>query len=148
MNRLGHRSVLRKQLRLAQSRRSYQSIRKLNLNLKEPEGYSVILPPEPFVFGVSHIQPRSVPDHIVKPPYARGGNPNPVVIEEIPIQDGEKIELGGEAELRIREAALLAKKVREFAATQVKVRLFFFETFLFTLRVEKMPKIKKADFCK
>lgn len=122
MNRLArHWSVFRKQqLRLAQSR-SYQSIRKLNLNVKEPEGYNVILPPEPFVFGVSHIQPRSVPDHIVKPPYARGGNQNTTVVEEIPIQDGGKIELGGEAELRIREAALLAKKVREFAATQVKV---------------------------
>lgn len=56
----------------------------------------------------------------MKPPYARGIQ---VPTEEIPLQDRGKIELGGEAELKIREAALLAKKVREFAGTQVKVRL-------------------------
>ena len=123
MNRLRPWLVFRKQLRLAQSR-SYQSIRRFNLkqNLKEDSDYSVILPTEPFVFGVSHIQPRSVPDHIVKPPYARG---IPVPTEVNPLQESGKIELGGEAELKIREAALLAKKVREFAGTQVKVRLRF-----------------------
>lgn len=90
-------------------------------NLKE-DCYNVILPTEPFVFGVSHIQPRFVPDHVVKPPYARG---IPVPIEDGPLQDTSgKIELGGEAELKIREAALLAKKVREFAGTQVKVSFF------------------------
>lgn len=114
MNRLRHWSVFRKQLRLAQSR-SYQSIRKFNS--KQKEDYSVILPTEPFVFGVSHIQPRFVPDHIVKPPYACG------IQVETPLQESGKIQLGGEAELKIREAASLAKKVREFAGTQVKVRL-------------------------
>ena len=88
--------------------------------MKQTEDYNVILPTEPFVFGVSHIQPRFVPDHIVKPPYARS---IPVSTEENPLEDNGKIELGGEAELKIREAALLAKKVREFAGTQVKVRL-------------------------
>jgi methionyl aminopeptidase len=117
MNRLRRWLVLRKQLRLAQSR-SYQSIRRFGV--KQEEDYNIILPTEPFVFGLSHIQPRFVPDHIVKPPYA-GGIPIPT--EEIPIQDSGKIELGGEAELKIREAALLAKKVREFAGAQVKVRL-------------------------
>lgn len=91
--------------------------------MKQKEDYNVILPAEPFVFGVSHIQPRFVPDHVVKPPYARGIS---VPTEDSPLQDSGKIELGGEAELKIREAALLAKKVREFAGTQVKVS---FETF-------------------
>jgi len=120
MNRLRRWLVFGKQLTLAQSR-SYQSIRRFNSKKQKEDYYTVILPAEPFVFGVSHIQPRFVPDHIVKPPYARGSIPVPTV--EIPqLQDHSgKIELGGEAELKIREAALLAKKVREFAGTQVKV---------------------------
>jgi methionyl aminopeptidase len=87
------------------------------------EGYNVILPAEPFVYGVHHIQPRVVPDHILRPPYARG-IPAPAATE-ISLQENGKIELGGEAELKTREAALLAKKVREFAGTQVKVRGLF-----------------------
>ena len=119
MNRLRPWLVFRK-LRLTRPR-TYQSIRRFNLNQKEENlNYNIILPTEPYVWGVSHIQPRLVPDHIAKPPYARG---SPVPTEEIPLQDRGKIELGGEAELKIREAALLAKKVREFAGTQVKVRL-------------------------
>ena len=104
--------------RFAQSR-SYQ-----NRPRSERKNYSVILPVEPFIFGVNHIQPRVVPDHIVKPTYAKG---IPIPTVEIPLQDHHdgKIELGGEAELKTRESALLAKKVREFAGTQVKVRLFF-----------------------
>jgi methionyl aminopeptidase len=109
--------VFRNHLRLIQSR-SYQTF-----NVKQKEDYNVILPTEPFVFGVSHIQPRFVPEHIVRPPYARG---IPVSAEEAPPQDSGKIELEGEAELKIREAALLAKKVREFAGTQVKVHLGLF----------------------
>jgi methionyl aminopeptidase len=119
MNRLRQWLVFRKQL-------NYQSIRRFGLvkQKEDSSNYNVILPTEPFVFGVSHIQPRSVPDHIVKPPYAGGIL---VPTEEIPQQDSSshgsgKIELGGEAELKIREAALLAKKVREFAGTLVKVR--------------------------
>ena len=112
MNRLRQWLVFRKQL-------SYQSIWRFGLQKQKEDdsNYNVILPSEPFVFGTSHIQPRSIlPDHIVKPPYARG-------VLEIPLQqDTKKTELGGEAELKIREAALLAKKVREFAGTQVKVR--------------------------
>ena len=117
MNWLRPWSMFRKHLRLTQPR-SYQSIRKLNL--KQKQDYNIILPTEPYVWGVSHIQPRSVPDHIAKPQYARD---IPVSTEEIPQKDRGKIELGGEAELKIREAAILAKKVREFAGTQVKVRL-------------------------
>ena len=117
MNWLRPWLVFGKQLRLRQPR-NYQSIRRLNFSQKED--YNVILPTEPYVWSVSHIQPRLVPDHIVKPPYACG---TPVPTDEIPQQDRGKIELGGEAELKIREAAILAKKVREFAGTQVKVRL-------------------------
>lgn len=78
--------------------------------------YAVILPHEPFVFGVSHITPRSVPKHIARPPYA-GGSPA--------LKDpGGRIELGGAAEQRLRAAAQLAKKVREYAGTLVQVAQF------------------------
>lgn len=105
-------------LACAQARNS-QSIRRFSEERENFGTYNVILPPEPFVFGVDHIQPRVVPDHIVRPPYARD---NSAAIVDIPIQDSGKIKLGGEAELKIRKAALLAKEVREFVSTLVKVR--------------------------
>jgi methionyl aminopeptidase len=75
--------------------------------------YSVILPDEPFKYGVAHITPRSVPKNIPKPSYA-GGPPA--------LQDADgKIQLGGEAERRVRAAATLARDTREFAGTLVKV---------------------------
>ncbi|KAJ7665078.1 methionyl aminopeptidase [Mycena polygramma] len=77
-----------------------------------PRFYSVILPEEPFIFGVSHIKPRSVPEHILRPHYA-GGSPT---VQDV---DG-KVQLGGDAETRLRAAAALARKVREFAGTLVK----------------------------
>lgn len=80
--------------------------------------YSIIFPPDPVVWGVSHIKPRTVPPHIVRPPYALPGRE----AEDPPFhQNSGKIKLGGEAERKIREAGLLAKKVREFAGTQIKV---------------------------
>ncbi|KAF8626713.1 hypothetical protein AX17_006480 [Amanita inopinata Kibby_2008] len=70
--------------------------------------YTVILPPEPFVFGVSHIEPRPVPAHIRRPT----------------VPNKEKgIVLGSESEIRIREAAKLAKKVREYAGSLVQVNV-------------------------
>ncbi|KAK7063716.1 methionine aminopeptidase [Favolaschia claudopus] len=76
-------------------------------------GYSVILPEEPFVHGVSHIQRRGVPQHIARPEYAGG---SPTVPEDV----NGKVQLGGDAERRVRAAAKLAKNVREFAGTLVK----------------------------
>ncbi|KXN89007.1 Methionine aminopeptidase 1D, chloroplastic/mitochondrial [Leucoagaricus sp. SymC.cos] len=79
--------------------------------------YSVILPEEPFVFGVSHIKPRDVPGHIIKPPYVLN-NGNETL--EGTNKPESIIELGGEAEVRLRGAAQLAMKVREFAGSLVR----------------------------
>ena len=70
------------------------------------------------MFGVSHIESRTVPAHIVKPPYAltSDGMPGPKSR-----QDSSKIKLGGEEESRLRAAARLAKEVRVFAGSLVKV---------------------------
>ncbi|KAF8806238.1 methionyl aminopeptidase [Phlegmacium glaucopus] len=106
--------TIKNQLRLAQSLRSYQNIRRFSVEREDFGSYDVILPAEPFIFGIHHIQPRVVPDHIVKPPYARSSSAPPT-------ENSGKIKLGGEVELKLREAALLAKKVREFASNQVKV---------------------------
>ncbi|KAJ7492061.1 methionyl aminopeptidase [Mycena latifolia] len=64
--------------------------------------YAVILPEEPFVFGVSHITPRTVPKDI----------PNLLTPA-----------LGGTPEQRLRAAATLARNVREFAGTLVKANV-------------------------
>jgi len=88
--------------------------------------YSIIFPPDPVVWGVSHIKPRTVPPHIVRPPYALPGRE---AAADPPFhQNSGKIKLGGEAERKIREAGLLAKKVREFAGTLVKVCKMTFVT--------------------
>lgn len=82
--------------------------------------YRVILPEEPFVFGTSHIPRRTVPPHIQRPPYITGRKLTP---EESNFRG--KIQLGGEQERGVREAAALAKKVREYAGSLVQVSLRF-----------------------
>jgi len=77
--------------------------------------YDVILPPEPFVFGVAHITPRTVPPHIVRPPYVT--NPDSA-------SKGYRnalIKLDSEEEEKLRAAARLAAKTRDFAGTLVRV---------------------------
>lgn len=83
----------------------------------EVGSYSVILPPEPFVFGVSHISQRPVPSRIARPPYAITSARS----QPVPSGDG-RIQLGSPAELRLRRAAQLAREVLEYAGTLVKVR--------------------------
>ncbi|KAG6836389.1 hypothetical protein H0H93_008534 [Arthromyces matolae] len=81
--------------------------------------YDIILPEEPFVWGVSHIKPRSVPESIIRPSYAQPGYAD-VGNSFSRHTVGERITLGGEAEARIRDAANLAKKVRNYAGTLAK----------------------------
>ncbi|KAF7432649.1 hypothetical protein PC9H_004591 [Pleurotus ostreatus] len=80
--------------------------------------YSVILPEEPFVFGVSHITPRLVPEAILRPPYASStklpGDP-------YAYPPNACIPLGGSEEQRVRKSGALAKAVRDYAGTLVKV---------------------------
>lgn len=94
--------------------------------IPEPDfgDYHILLPDEPYVFGTSHITPRIVPERIVRPPYAsqssRSLTGNTSDTEYIYDGDG-RISLGTDEELRIRTAAKLAKKVREYAGTLAKV---------------------------
>lgn len=78
--------------------------------------FDVILPEEPYVWGVSHIQPRPVPPHIGRPPYARG---EPI---HTPVRD-KLIQIGNEDEQRLRGAAQLARDVLRFAGSLVEVRV-------------------------
>lgn len=82
--------------------------------------YSVILPPEPFIFGVSHIPQRPVPSHIARPSYvtpSAHGQSNPCISSS----DG-RIELDSPGEWRLRRAAQLAREVLEYAGSLVKVK--------------------------
>ena len=86
--------------------------------------YSVILPPEPFVFGVSHITPRIVPEGIPRPPYASHTRSSQIEDEPSngePYEGDGRIDLGGVAESRVRDVAKLAKRVRNYAGTLVQV---------------------------
>jgi methionyl aminopeptidase len=95
-------------------------------DIPEPEAedfgnYSVVLPHEPFVFGVSHIPQRPVPPHIPRPPYLTSSAHNQFTFDE-PSNDG-RIRLDSSGERRLREAAKLAREVLEFAGTLVKVEV-------------------------
>ena len=83
--------------------------------------YSVILPPEPFVFGVSHIPRRPVPSHIPRPPYLTSSTHHQSTFSP-GSSDDDRVRLGGSEERRLREAARLAREVLEYAGTLVKVK--------------------------
>jgi len=91
-------------------------------NFEDFGDYSIILPDEPIVLGTSHIEPRFVPGHIHRPPYVGKG----MSYQESTPKDPGKIKLGTNEEVRIREAAALARKVREFAKSLVRVRCMLF----------------------
>ncbi|KAI0068523.1 Creatinase/aminopeptidase [Artomyces pyxidatus] len=78
--------------------------------------YSVILPPDPPVFGVSHIEQRNVPSRISRPPYARNG----LSSGSGPSVGDGRIQLGSVAEERLRRSAKLAKRVLTYAGCLVK----------------------------
>ncbi|KAG2360116.1 peptidase M24, structural domain-containing protein [Suillus spraguei] len=85
--------------------------------------YSVILPEEPFVWGVSHITQRPVPSHIVRPKYAVQHDPSMPSSEADHEQQYEgdgRVNLGSIGEKRIRAAATLAKNVRQYAGSLVQ----------------------------
>ena len=102
--------------------------------------YSVILPEEPFVWGVSHISPRTVPSSIGRPPYARAlaekDKHSPHSSESRSghsrerSKDDSRIRLGTEEETKLRASSRLARKTREFSGTLVRVGIvlerFFF----------------------
>lgn len=77
---------------------------------------SVILPQEPFVYGVSHIPTRTVPPHILQPSYVSHGSNFRENAKRL------KIELGSEDETRLRNAAVLAKNVRNYVSSLIQVR--------------------------
>jgi methionyl aminopeptidase len=92
--------------------------------------YHVILPPEPYIWGVSHITPRAVPPNIARPPYALPDSlPHTTtrntfhdgVVRADTSGDKSVIALGGYEERRLRNAARLAKKVLEYAGSLVQV---------------------------
>jgi methionyl aminopeptidase len=89
--------------------------------------YSVILPPEPFVMGVSHISQRPVPKHISRPSYVtRSTHGRQPTLGEASDGDGDgRIRLGSSGERRLRQAARLARDVLEYAGTLVKVKAGF-----------------------
>lgn len=106
---------LQKGLRLSRLLKTGPTLPRLSRNF----GYTVILPEEPFVYGVSNITQRSVPQHILRPHYA-GGSPT------FPEDENGKVQLGGDAERRLRGAATLAKGIRNFAGTLAKVNVLFY----------------------
>ncbi|KAG1786265.1 methionyl aminopeptidase [Suillus plorans] len=84
--------------------------------------YNVILPEEPFVWGVSHITRRPVPSHIVRPKYAvQLDPPMSSEIDHTQQYEGDgRIILGSIDEKRLRAAATLAKNVRQYAGSLVQ----------------------------
>lgn len=86
--------------------------------------YEVILPKEPFVWGVSHIKVRHVPVAIPRPLYAQKhrdmaqDHAEPDVPE--PYEGDGRIQLSSIEEKKLRESAKLASKVCQYASGLVK----------------------------
>jgi hypothetical protein len=114
----------------------------------EPEdfgSYRVILPPEPLVWGVSHIVPRPVPVDIRRPayvgfsrtaeyvsrvqdlttPYSFHDHSDVAANDSNRNADDVRIPLHGEEERRLRNAARLAKAVREYAGALIQASFDF-----------------------
>lgn len=85
--------------------------------------YTVLLPEEPYQFGVAHIPIRSVPVHIRRPEYAGGTMRDNGQKEQRESTEPRRIQLGGEEEEKLRAAAALARRVRMFSGTLIAVRL-------------------------
>jgi methionyl aminopeptidase len=95
--------------------------------------YDIILPPDPIVWGTSHIVPRTVPEHIPRPPYVKPGHIIGLNEDAEESYEGDGlIRLGSPEELKLRKAAQLAKRVREYAGTLVKVffKIYMLEHFI------------------
>lgn len=100
-----------------------QSFRYKSYSLQQlPGDYSVVLPKEPLVWGVSHITPRPVPIHIPRPPYIKGDRPT---LDDPkrgdPYEGDGRIVLGSPEEKSLRKAALLARDALNYASTLAKV---------------------------
>lgn len=83
--------------------------------------YDVILPKEPFVWGVSHIHPRALPAHIQRPSYAVSENSAGTQSSHTIVPVRKLADLTGENNARLRRAASLGREVLEYAGSLVKV---------------------------
>lgn len=85
--------------------------------------FSVLFPPEPYIWGTAHIPPapvpplpaRSIPPYVAQPPDA------PFTGD--PYEGDGRIALGSDAEQRLRLAARLATDVLRYAGGLVQVRV-------------------------
>lgn len=82
--------------------------------------YDVILPKEPFVWGVSHIHPRALPAHIQRPSYAVSENSAGTQSSHTIVPARKLADLTGENNARLRRAASLGREVLEYAGSLVK----------------------------
>jgi hypothetical protein len=98
-----------------------------------PGDYSVVLPKEPLVRGVSHITPRPVPKHIPRPPYIKRDGSALNELGHVETYEGDgRIALGSSEETSLRKAALLARDALCYASTLIKViSLFTGPAFMF-----------------
>ncbi|GJJ06904.1 hypothetical protein Clacol_001100 [Clathrus columnatus] len=73
--------------------------------------YDIILPEEPFVYGVKHIPVNPVPPTIPRPPYTFGNIDEDDPAFGDPYTGDGRISLGGEDETKLKKAASIAKSV-------------------------------------
>lgn len=98
------------------------------VDIQDPGLYDIIMPEEPYQWGVAHITPHEVPPDITRPPYVKqvleclrlGKDPSYVGESYDAAGDG-RVGLGTDEELHLRKAARLAKQVLKYAGGLVKV---------------------------
>lgn len=80
--------------------------------------YNLVLSDNPTARGVSHIALKTVPDHIVRPPYALSKSGSPPSINGT----DSRIVLGSGDEARLRAACKLARQTLTYGHSLVRVR--------------------------
>lgn len=95
----------------------------VDLKLEDDGTYNIIVPADPLAPLARTTSPRSVPPHIMRPPYAPTDDLKQRMrhMRESIFPQSSIIPLGGEPEHKLRQAARLAEKTLVYAGTLVQV---------------------------
>lgn len=111
----------KKQITNRAFRRGVNEVRRVGTQSHPGGNYDIILPPEPFVFGVKHIPIKSVPHNICRPSYALKDVDEDDPYHGDPYTGDGRLTLNSEDEQKLRKAAKLARSVLRTARTWLKV---------------------------
>lgn len=96
----------------------------IELKLEDHGEYDIIIPQDPIAQSSQRTPTRSVPEHILRPPYVESTQPKRMLSllnSFVTSSSGCRIPLGGQEEQKIRKAAHLAHRTLAMAGRLVEV---------------------------